>query len=295
MNRRYTLSLITAALIFCSCQPAADVSETAASLLSETAAATSEAASETTSAAVTTMTEEETTSQSTTVSETESSEDTTSEETTADTDDTVNESSDEPFYGVWTGAFSAQDEDMWNLIEKLRSDGYDPFMVYTPDWENMNPDPYYCITTGRFASKEEADEALTILQEKGHTDAYVKYTGSRISHRYLYYSYSIEDMQVTPEKVTMKHVQVDDLSGEELLYMDLVIDSDTVFADGCEYGTFGNYEDGMTVLEWFNYNNELAQNDPDKYMQNGPALAGLFEVSITDGHIDSFYGSYWWD
>ena len=28
---------------------------------------------------------------------------------------------------------------------------------------------------------------------------------------------------------------------------------------------------------------------------HGPALKGVFEVSITGDHIDKFYGSYWWD
>ena len=43
---------------------------------------------------------------------------------------------------------------------------------------------------------------------------------------------------------------------------------------------------GESPLEWFNDNS----NGEDTMN-----LQGVFEVGITGDHIDSFYGSYWWD
>ena len=51
---------------------------------------------------------------------------------------------------------------------------------------------------------------------------------------------------------------------------------------------------GVT-LRGLKYNMELMQSDPDLYAASGPALLGVFEVSVTGSHIDRFYGSYWWD
>ena len=36
-------------------------------------------------------------------------------------------------------------------------------------------------------------------------------------------------------------------------------------------------------------------SDVDKYMENGPALAGIFEVGLDGKKITTYYGSYWWD
>jgi hypothetical protein len=49
------------------------------------------------------------------------------------------------------------------------------------------------------------------------------------------------------------------------------------------------------VLEWFLKNDELAKADFDSYSGGGPALLGVFDVSVTGDHVDRFYGSYWWD
>ena len=76
---------------------------------------------------------------------------------------------------------------------------------------------------------------------------------------------------------------------------DLYIDKNTVFDKSCDTSMFGNYQKGDTVYDWFKRNYEYAQNDTDKYMENGPALIGVFEISITDSHIDKYYATFWWD
>lgn len=216
-------------------------------------------------------------------------------ETSAETAPTAFSETDAPFYGVWTGSFTEKDESFFLYVDDLRHEGYDPFCIYTPDWENMSSEPYFCLCAGKFGSQEDAEKLLDEVKAAGHSDAYIKYTGERIAHRCMYYSYSISDMEFTPDKVILKDVQVDDFAGESLAPMTLIIDSDTVFADNAEFDTFTNYTEGQTVLEWFNHNNELLETDTDAYLANGPALSGVFEISITDDHIDSFYGSYWWD
>ena len=77
--------------------------------------------------------------------------------------------------------------------------------------------------------------------------------------------------------------------------MTLIIDEETEFDPSCNMSFFGNYEEGQSVLEWFLKNEELAQTDYDSYADKGPALIGIFDVTVTGDHIDRFYGSYWWD
>ena len=50
--------------------------------------------------------------------------------------------------------------------------------VYTSDFEELNPEPYYVVTAGLFTTEEEANEALDKAKASGFTDAYVKYAGS---------------------------------------------------------------------------------------------------------------------
>ena len=58
---------------------------------------------------------------------------------------------------------------------------------------------------------------------------------------------------------------------------------------------FEYYEEGDTPLSWFNKVNELRETDIDSYTSMGPALVGVFEVSISGDHIERIYGIYWWD
>jgi hypothetical protein len=90
-------------------------------------------------------------------------------------------------------------------------------------------------------------------------------------------------------------VRVEDLSGEYIGDMTLFVDENTMFDETCGLEYFGHYREGDTPLSWFQYNMELIDNNPDDYWAAGPALLGVFEVSITGSHIDRFYGSYWWD
>ena len=157
-------------------------------------------------------------------------------------------------------------------------------MIYTPEWENLNKDSYWCVTVGKSAIKYRAEELIADVEQAGYKGAYVKYTGERLSHRIYYYLYSPSDAAITPSKVTLEDVTTVELSGteEDEGPMTLIVDADTVFDKTCDMQYFPGYKEGQSPLEWFN-------------STSGEDLMGVFEVSIEGKHVESFYGSYWWD
>lgn len=202
---------------------------------------------------------------------------------------------DDGFYGVFAGAFETL-YDADELKEKLNEKGYnDAAIVFSPEWENLSEKPFYCVTFSRCKSESEAEGVLVNALSAGYKDAYIKFSGKRKLHRISYTLYSHENIQFLQDKIILKDVQVSDITGEFGRTMTLTVDSDTKFDSSCELSFFGNYEAGDTVLEWFTKNGELLKNDPDKYMSSGPALLGVFDVSVSGEHIDRYFGSYWWD
>ena len=86
--------------------------------------------------------------------------------------------SQRPFYGVWFGASKAQ-ADMETLADTLRQYGYDAHVLVTADWDNLNPEMWYVVTSGLYVSEAEAYAALSSVQVY-YPDAYVKYSGEYI-------------------------------------------------------------------------------------------------------------------
>ena len=193
------------------------------------------------------------------------------------------DASDEPFYGVWVGS-SAERQESLDLAKDLSDKGLDAYCIYTPEWENLNRDSYWCVTVGKSATKDRAEELIADVEQAGYKGAYVKYTGERLSHRIYYYLYSPSDAAITPSKVTLEDVTTVELSGteEDEGPMTLIVDADTVFDKTCDMQYFPGYKEGQSPLEWFN-------------STSGEDLMGVFEVSIEGNHVESFYGSYWWD
>lgn len=200
----------------------------------------------------------------------------------------------EPFFGLWVGSFKEKSQ-AEELVSKLKNKGLDAYYVYSPEWENLNKEPYYCVTIGESGSEPEAQSYIADAAKEGYRDAYVKYTGARLSHRIYYYLHSEGDMDISPDEVVIRYVSIEDLSGGTTSVATLIVDENTVFDKSCDMQFFGNYREGDSVLEWFNHNKELMDTDIDKYMEKGPALKGVFDVSVTGNHIDAFYGTYWWD
>lgn len=67
-----------------------------------------------------------------------------------------------------------------------------------------------------------------------------------------------------------------------------VLDETTMFDDNANLDFFEGCESGDTPLTW-------AQRMLEQQEDHPTALAGVFDISVTDGHIDSLYGIYWWD
>ncbi|MBQ9437162.1 MAG: SPOR domain-containing protein [Lachnospiraceae bacterium] len=205
-----------------------------------------------------------------------------------------NINNDTPFYGVWTTA-SKDLEAVSEAKDKLKGEGFDAQILYAPEWENLNSEPYYCLTAGACETEEEAEKLLADAKAAGYKDAYVKPTGKRLCHMAFYTIYSESVLEVGSDQVILRDVQVNDIAEDEGGKMTLIVDGQTVFDDACELEFFGNYREGDTPLQWIQYNYGLYQEDYDQYSEEGPALVGVFEVSLTGNHVDKYFGSYWWD
>ncbi len=198
----------------------------------------------------------------------------------------------EPFFGLWVNAYKER-SDAEALAAKLEDEGLPASYVYSCDWENLNKDPYYCVTIGRSGSEQEAQSYLEDAGKAGFPKAYVKYTGEKLGHRVDYTVFDESGIEISPSKAVLKDVMVDDLSGDNTGNATLIVDKDTVFDKSCDMQFFSYYQDGTSPLEWFNHINDI--RDTEEYQAQTGALMGVFEVDITGDHVDRFYGSYWWD
>ncbi len=204
------------------------------------------------------------------------------------------------FYGIWTSAGKDRNAEI-EKAKKLVDLGYDACVLYSPEWEGLNTQPYYCVTAGRFQSEEEAEEALPDVKKAGYSDTYVKFSGKCRYTMINYTNFGDLKTEVYSDKIILRDVSIVISQSwypsieEESPVMDLVIDKDTLFDDTCEMEFFGNYEEGDTPFEWYAKNAELMEKDPDQYSMYGHALSGVFEVGIRKNRIDRYFGSYWWD
>ena len=209
-------------------------------------------------------------------------------------DDVLFESSD--YYGVFIAAFKNRD-DCLDTEMKLEEAGYHLCpVVYTPDFSKLNPDPYYVVSEGLYTNEKDALKALEDIKAAGFKDAYVKETGPYIGDRNWYILNGDEDIEILKDCVILHNVSV------SIPYMtgdykkcDLYVYESADFDSSAELEFFGNYEAGDTPYKWIVKNYNLKSSDPDKYIENGPALSGIFEVSLDGNRIERYYASYWWD
>ncbi len=199
-----------------------------------------------------------------------------------------------PFYGVWAGAFEDRQAAV-ELYNELNGKGFAGVYVYSVEWENLSKDPYFCVSAGMCRSEEEANALLEDVKKAGYKDAYVKFTGERIAHRIYYVVNDESAIDLMSGEVILNDVQIEEMSGGYGGKASLTVNKDTVFDETCDMSGFGNLKKGASVLDWFEENMKLLEEDPDEYLAKGAALKGVFDVSITGNHIDAFYGSYWVD
>lgn len=199
-------------------------------------------------------------------------------------------SEQESFFGLWVGAYKER-EDAEKLVTQLEDKGLPASYVYSCDWENLNKDPYYCVTIGRSGSEPEAQAYIEDAKQAGYPKAYVKYTGEKLGHRVNFMVFDESKIDISFSKAVLKDVTLDDLSGDNTGEVTLIVDKDTVFDESCDLNDFVFYVKGDTPIDWFNN----ASKHEDEHPDDGPAFLGGYEVSITGNHIDRFYSSYWWD
>ena len=186
-------------------------------------------------------------------------------------------------YGVFVTTAKNRD-DLAGSESKLEEAG---FMwcpvVYTPDFSELNPEPFYALAAGLYESKTEADKTLEDVKKAGFSDAYVKYTGTYVGNRYWYTMTGSEKTEVKDDCVILcgVSVYVPYPANAGSVKTDLVVDKDAVFDKSADMQYFANYEEGQTPYEWIVNNNG-----------KGSALSGIFEVSLDDDHVRSYYGSY---
>ena len=215
--------------------------------------------------------------------------------------------SQQPFYGVFISA-ARDSESAHDRLVSLGGNGYSAEIVYSPEWDELNPEPYYCVTAGRYETKEEAEAILEDVKKAGYKDAYVKYSGTcTVTYKTLTCMAPME-VELLDNAAIIKsseHIALTYTFDE--FYKDgnehhfeiepgdvlLIVDEDTVFDPSCETEFFTNYEDGDTPLEWLRKNVESIENDPDSAADM--ALLGIFELGTVGNRVDRFYGSYWWD
>lgn len=215
--------------------------------------------------------------------------------------------SQHPFYGVFVSAVKDSESAHEQLI-KLGEIGYSAEIVYSPEWEELNPEPYFCVSAGRYDTKEKADSILEYIKKDGYKDAYVKFSGDCTGiHKTLTCRAPME-VELLDNAAIIKNTEEIDLTFTyDEFYADgyehpfvkepedilLIVDENTVFDPSCETGFFTNYEEGDTPLEWLKRNVQNIENDPDA--ASDLALVGIFELGTDGNRVDRFYGCYWWD
>ena len=81
-----------------------------------------------------------------------------------------------PFWGIWIGASKDYNE-AEAIAAEARGKNLDASVTMTTDWYNLNSEPWYVITAGRYGSEDDAYGHLDYVHSVGYGDAYVKYSG----------------------------------------------------------------------------------------------------------------------
>ena len=192
-----------------------------------------------------------------------------------------------PFYGVWIS--SSKNSDDASNFALSTYDVNNTFVVLSSEWDNLNPEPYYVVTMGKYNTAEEAKSALNDIK-KTYSDAFVKFSGNYklpvdSDGRFDLYCYGTGSMHLEGDKLVIEALNED----EEL--ETYIVDADTVFDDSCQMEYFEAYEEGDTVLDWYK---RVLDMPVDSFIGGYP-LMGVFDISVTGDHVDKYYGSYWWD
>ena len=86
-----------------------------------------------------------------------------------------------PFYGIWCEADKDYNEAQ-KYMQSWRNKGFSSADLFlTTDWSNLNSEPWYVVSVGKYGSEGDARNALSKVQAI-YADAYVKYSGEYLNH-----------------------------------------------------------------------------------------------------------------
>ncbi len=84
-----------------------------------------------------------------------------------------------PFWGVWCYA-SRDENEAQKVADGLISIGIEGRVFLSSEWSNLNQENWYCASASIYPTESEAERVLSVVQDAGYTDAYIKYSGSYI-------------------------------------------------------------------------------------------------------------------
>lgn len=89
---------------------------------------------------------------------------------------------EKPFWGAFVTK-TRNPSSLKIMDTELKDDGFSPFYITSSDWENLYPgeDPYMMLTAGMWETENEAEDAVKALKSKGYDEAFVQYSGNRVS------------------------------------------------------------------------------------------------------------------
>ena len=84
-----------------------------------------------------------------------------------------------PFWGVW--CYASRDEaEAQKVADELIRIGLEGRVFLSSEWSNLNQENYYCTSASIYSTESEAERVLSMVQDAGYTDAYIRYSGSYI-------------------------------------------------------------------------------------------------------------------
>lgn len=100
-------------------------------------------------------------------------------------DETVASSVSNDFSDAFYGAFSfasRKKSAAQEHADELNELGYPSEVVKTTDWDELNNEEYYSVTTGTWSMESEAQAMVEKLKDLGYDDACVKYSGEKLAN-----------------------------------------------------------------------------------------------------------------
>ena len=80
------------------------------------------------------------------------------------------------FWAVW-GPADRSESVVRPVANRLRAEGFEAGIVYTPEWQGLSLSPWYVVCIGPYPNKAVALKALKAAQSRGHKGFHVMFSG----------------------------------------------------------------------------------------------------------------------